>query len=241
MRSQWFFSLALLTLCACALDAGDDRKAPAAEGRFLFELSDGSSVIGTPLFQVLPVESSLGRVEVAIAKLEMMEFPDDHASVTLHLSNGDKLTGKSGLQKFEFQAIFGKVSLEIAQLKKSKRYGSVALKLKQLMDSGKNPEEITLTNLRQIGLACKQYSVDNNDVFPNDPSQLVPGNYLAADAPVWHSPYDPDDKKPSYRIIPNLTEAADSETVLIEETVVHDGKRGVFCVGGQAKMVPAKD
>ncbi len=224
------------------LTAEDNKKDTPSDTRFIFELSDGSSVIGAPLFQVLPLESSLGKVDVTIAKIQAMEFLDDHASVTVHLTNGDKLTGKSGLKKFEFQAIFGKVGLEIAQLKKSRRYGSVDLKLQQLIESGKSPDQMSLDNIRQIGLACKQYAVDNDDKFPDNSSQLIPGNYLSSDSPVWHSPYDPaDDKKPSYRIIPHLTEAGDSETILIEETVVHDGKRAVFFIGGTAKMMPVKE
>ncbi len=242
MTLQRFIPLALFALLACDLAAEETRKDPASDVRFVFELSDGSSVIGTPLFQVFPLESSLGKVDVTISRIQAMEFLDDHASITVHLSNGDKLTGRSGLKKFEFQAIFGKVGLEIAQLKKTKRYGSVDLKLKQLIDSGQSPDQISLNNIRQIGLACKQYAVDNNDKFPDEPSQLIPGNYLSSDSPVWHSPYDPaDDKKPSYRIIPHLTEAGDSETILIEETVVHDGKRAVFFIGGSANMMPAKE
>jgi hypothetical protein len=224
------------------LAAQEKKAANAPAPRFTFELSDGSSIIGTPRIQSLPIESSLGKMEVKLEQIQGVEVLDDHVTIRILLANGDKLTGKSVTSKFELQAIFGNVNVDLAQVRKLRRYGNLEQKLKEMQEkTGKTPEQTTLDNIRQIGLACKQYAVDNGDRFPNRFDQLWK-DYLPKDSPVWRSPYDPNEQgESSYRLIPNLNESAESETILIEETVVHDGKRAVYYVGGHVKIIPSKE
>ena len=56
------------------------------------------------------------------------------------------------------------------------------------------------SNLKQIGLGCKMYAVDNSDKFPNDLTDLVKGNYLV-DAKVYVAPVDEGRKASKDKVI----------------------------------------
>jgi hypothetical protein len=105
-----------------------------------------------------------------------------------------------------------------------------------------------LNNIRQIGLACKQYAVDNDEKFPNSFRDLIPGDYLRI-CKIYICPSDENykliqkrldensvDELSSYVLVRGLTEAVDSDTPLIvEKPHLHQNQGGhVFFVGGQA-------
>ncbi len=106
------------------------------------------------------------------------------------------------------------------------------------------------SNIRQIGLACKQYSVNHRDRFPIRLTELIDGGYLNL-SEVFLCPDDLALKKllakenldalSSYFLVKNLKESDSSDSPLILEKPNHHGGDGgnVFYVGGHAAWVKA--
>lgn len=72
----------------------------------------------------------------------------------------------------------------------------------------------SLSNAKQIGLACKLYALDNAGKFPPTLEELVP-DYLP-EADILISPFAPDQKL-GYRYTAGLDDKAPAKTVLLED------------------------
>ncbi len=117
---------------------------------------------------------------------------------------------------------------------------------------GENEHRIPcVCNVRQIGLACKQYAIDHQDHFPNSFLELIPDHYLRVDR-IYLCPDHPPPKEQlteknleqlsSYILVKNLTEKADSDMPLvIEKPYMHKDGGNVFFVDGHASWVDKKE
>lgn len=110
------------------------------------------------------------------------------------------------------------------------------------------------SNLKQIGLGCKMYAVDNSDKFPNDLTDLVKGNYLI-DAKVYVAPVDEGRKASKDKVIrqantsyayvgKGLTENSDPDLPLAFEkpdvVAKHDGVCNVLFIDGHVHSEKVK-
>ena len=108
--SKTISSLLLLLaamVCAHAADSSLNPNAPS----FVMELTDGSRVIGTPVITNLQMRTSFGRVDIALALVQSIDFKSDKETVTLALRNGDKVQGALSLEAVELQTVMGRVKI----------------------------------------------------------------------------------------------------------------------------------
>ena len=94
-------------VCAHAADSSPNPNAPS----FVMELTDGSRVIGTPSITNLQMRTSFGRVDIALALVQSIDFKSDKETVTLALRNGDKVQGALSLDAVELQTLMGRVKI----------------------------------------------------------------------------------------------------------------------------------
>ena len=94
-------------VCAHAADSSPNPNAPS----FVMELTDGSRVIGTPSITNLQMRTSFGRVDIALALVQSIDFKSDKETVTLALRNGDKVQGALSLEAVELQTLMGRVKI----------------------------------------------------------------------------------------------------------------------------------
>jgi hypothetical protein len=98
----------------------------------------------------------------------------------------------------------------------------------------------SLSNAKQIGVACRIYAVDNDGKYPPNLAALVP-DYLP-DTSTFVSPYAPEEKM-GYVYHPGLSDTSPPAAVLIEDKFSEREKRRivVFADGsGKVENVPAK-
>lgn len=101
-----------------------------------------------------------------------------------------------------------------------------------------------MNNVRQIGLACKQYAIDHDDRLPNrfsDLKEYMPLGKIffcqSQPIPKEELTWENVDRLASFALVQNLTEAADSDQpLIIEKAGGHKGGGNVFFIGGQAKF-----
>lgn len=83
----------------------------------IFDLSDGSHIIGTPAFSSVSIQTAYAKMEIPLKQIQNIKISDDHEMALLDLVNGDRLKGALILGKLELQTLFGKVSLRLEHVK----------------------------------------------------------------------------------------------------------------------------
>lgn len=101
----------LLWLAAVVSAHAADGSPNTNASSFVMELTDGSRVIGTPAITSLQVRTSFGRVDIALALVQSIDFKSDKETVTLALRNGDKVQGALSLDAVELQTVMGRVKI----------------------------------------------------------------------------------------------------------------------------------
>lgn len=83
------------------------------------DLSDGSHLIGAPNLETLKLSTSYSHFEIPLTLLQNIDFgsqADDPAQV--HFQNGDLISAHLEAKEIELKAIFGKVIIPIAQIRR---------------------------------------------------------------------------------------------------------------------------
>lgn len=96
----------------------------------------------------------------------------------------------------------------------------------------------SLSNARQIGIACRLYATDNGGKFPPKLEALVP-DYLA-DTKIFVSPFAPNEAM-GYTYTAGLTDSSQPDLDLLEDKFsVNEGQRVVVHVDGSGVVLPVK-
>lgn len=77
------------------------------------ELADGSSILGQPKFESMPLQTSFAKVSIALNLLTSISFAEDHRQVTVKFQNGDSLQGVTDLKAIQMSTIFGDVNIPV--------------------------------------------------------------------------------------------------------------------------------
>jgi hypothetical protein len=97
-----------------------------------------------------------------------------------------------------------------------------------------------MSNLKQIGLACRMYSQDYKERFPPDFDALIKGGYLEnTKIYLWTNPDDQSKEKFVY--CPGLTESSSVDFMLAAAPRPANGKREVLYVDGHAASIAEED
>lgn len=80
--------------------------------QLVVSLTDGSRLVGGTTLTGLPLRSeALGKVEVQLQKVRLIQFSKDHESVTVSLENGDTLKGGISTVSLVLQTLVGKFTV----------------------------------------------------------------------------------------------------------------------------------
>ncbi len=112
---------------------------------------------------------------------------------------------------------------------------------------GQARRAVCMSNLKQIGLGLAMYTVDYDEQFPENLSQLYP-EYASAE--IFCCPSDPDDSAPedietpedamvSYRYIGSLSPEDDSDSPIVYEDLENHGNEGcnVLFIDGHVEWI----
>jgi hypothetical protein len=160
-------------------------------------------------------------------KLFSQQTPGAVCSVSTHLGDGWLVVGK-GTQGAS--PMFGPLLIAPAAIA-----AGVALPVfGQVQEKGKATK--SLSQAKQIALACKLYAVDNNGKFPPALQALVP-DYLL-DTSIFVSPFRLD-ARVGYDYTSGLTDTSPASTILLEDKFSPEvGHVRVVChVDGSAEMI----
>lgn len=93
-----------------------------------------------------------------------------------------------------------------------------------------------VNNLKQIGLALRMYSNDNNELFPKDIKDLKAGGYLEVEEIyLWTHPAN--GKKAPFIYCPGFKESSNVESIIAAAPQPFDGKRDVLYIDGHVKTI----
>ncbi|MCG3146813.1 MAG: hypothetical protein PCFJNLEI_00247 [Verrucomicrobiae bacterium] len=111
----------------------------ATPARLLLNLNDGSRVIGTTELTTVAVHSaSLGELNIPVEKISSARFAADRRSVSIRLSNGDKLEGTLNLPEITLTTVFGKAKIPLAQVRDFQVGGEAGGHAIRLQSANKN-------------------------------------------------------------------------------------------------------
>src|ERR1035437_2743145 len=116
MNRRILILLALSASLAATATAWGHETAKKAEVQVVVELADGSRLVGTPLDQSLHVKLDFMKADIPLASIKECEVRPKEERVTIHLKNGDRLTGTLEMHRFKMETVLGKLSPEVAQL-----------------------------------------------------------------------------------------------------------------------------
>ncbi len=119
MRAKSFGVLFGAAICLLSAQAAETNLAAreSATLQLSMDLSDGSRVIGTPVIESVPVETSYAKMNVPLKQIQALKIGDDHETVTVNLRNGDTLSGVISLKPIELKTVFGTVAISIEHIK----------------------------------------------------------------------------------------------------------------------------
>ncbi len=81
-------------------------------------LKDGSRIIGVPVIESVPVETSYAKMDLSLRQIVALEMGADQETVTFDLRNGDRLKGVVALEALSLETAFGKVSINLGHLQR---------------------------------------------------------------------------------------------------------------------------
>lgn len=102
MKNRLIATLVLATVGALAVEKAAD------EYRLQVELTDGSRLIGSTTLVKLPLNATVGEMQLPLAALREMEFTAAAGNATCRLRNGDVLTGRAGWSALPLTTLFGR-------------------------------------------------------------------------------------------------------------------------------------
>jgi len=195
-----------------------------------------AGIAGVTTYQVLSAKTPTAAVEVAVRQ----EKSAGPGSTSLLSSGAVSKTASASSPGTEQQ------EGEYHESKVAKIDDAEARKIEQ------GHRSVCLSQVRQIGLACKQYSIDGGEKFPSKFSDLF--DTYVGDREIFLCPSHPGsttsittenvDRVADYVLIQGLTEASSSDAALIVEKKGHHGEEkggNVFFVGGYARWVQDLD
>lgn len=86
--------------------------------QLVFDLTDGSRIIGTPGIDRLKIATNYTDVEVPLAELHTIEFTGENRDAVLSLQNGDHVSGNLAVTGIEVTTILGKFSVPMDKVKR---------------------------------------------------------------------------------------------------------------------------
>ena len=116
MTRRIWMMLALSASLAATATAWGHEAAKKAAVQVVVELADGSRLVGTPLDQALHVKLDFMTADIPLAGIKQCEVRPKDERVTIHLKNGDRLTGTLEVHRFKLETVLGKLSAEFAQI-----------------------------------------------------------------------------------------------------------------------------
>ena len=116
MNRRIWMMLALSASLAATATAWGHEAAKKAAVQVVVELADGSRLVGTPLDQALHVKLDFMKADIPLASIKECEGRPKEERVTIHLKNGDRLTGTLEMHRFKMETVLGKLSPEFAQI-----------------------------------------------------------------------------------------------------------------------------
>src|ERR1039458_9822529 len=116
MNRRIWMMLALSASLAATATAWGHEAAKKAAVQVVVELADGSRLVGTPLDQALHVKLDFMTADIPLAGIKQCEVRPKDERVTIHLKNGDRLTGTLEVHRFKLETVLGKLSAEFAQI-----------------------------------------------------------------------------------------------------------------------------
>lgn len=116
---QAFRSL-LGTLLFAAVFAMLPHKCVAADSKLSLTiyLTDGSSVVGTPSISELRVKSDVMTAGIPLKRIDHIVFDADSEAGTVHLRNGDKISGVLELKEITITGALGKIAVPKTTMKR---------------------------------------------------------------------------------------------------------------------------
>lgn len=150
-------------------------------------------------------------------------------SVTGHVDNGWLAVSKGATGAGQFVAPLVVVPVAIA--------AGVAMPVFEKVQ-GKSKGAKSLSNAKQIGIACRLYAADNAGKFPPNLEALVP-DYLP-DAKIFASPFAPNEPM-GYTYTAGLTDTSRPDLDLLEDKFsAAEGLRVVVRVDTSGEVIPLK-
>ena len=96
--------------------ANSPSAAPAVE--LVFEMADGSRVIGSPAIDRLKIKNAYADFEFQLSKSRTIDFLGDNHAAHISLQNGDSLNGKLAVTEIAVNTESGKVAVPFAKVSK---------------------------------------------------------------------------------------------------------------------------
>ncbi len=176
-------------LLLATLVAGENPPA-SPPSKFTVDLVDGSSLIGSSSLTSIEIQSSLGKMNVPVQKIQNLTMDKDHETALILFENGDKLTGRLTLKNFKLTTVLGELSVDLALLRRMGKFSSEEQKLRELLDTPEKKRQLSSTILnecRQVDAAKDQYALENNKTGTVTPNwnDLTP--YLKAGSPLMQN------------------------------------------------------
>lgn len=81
--------------------------------KLMFELDDGTRVIGVPVIETLPFKTSFADIKLSLKLIDSIEFSKESGSARVLFGNGDKLEGSLKVEEIAVETLFGKHSIPI--------------------------------------------------------------------------------------------------------------------------------
>lgn len=113
-----FLLLPCLCVWAMSLAAHGGDASPAAPVQLVFDLADGSRIIGTPGIDRLKIATNFTEVDVSLSQMRTIEFSGENHGAVLSLQNGDHLSGSLAATGIEVTTILGKISVPMNKVKR---------------------------------------------------------------------------------------------------------------------------
>lgn len=118
MNKLFLMLLAAASLVRAAAPAAAADPAGAPVLHLVFDLSDGSRVIGIPSIDRLKVATQYADLEVQLSQVRTVEFSAENHTAKLSLQNGDLLNGRLAATEIAAKTIFGPVTVPLAQVRR---------------------------------------------------------------------------------------------------------------------------
>ncbi len=85
--------------------------------RFSLDLDDGSHLIGRPVIESIPVQTSFASLDIPLKVIRSISFGGDNATASMMLRNGDKVTGAIRLEPLAMETVFGDITIPIGHIR----------------------------------------------------------------------------------------------------------------------------